>query len=213
VLLHDRFDCGGVVLAEKQVLDADETDEFAALRHIAGVDRLLVDAGAADAEDGLLDRHGRAQGDVFGGHDAAGGILGIAQDLVDLLAHVRVRLRKNSLNHVGRHFLDDVDGIVDVQLVDNLLELGVGEAADQQLLCFGLHLDEGVSRELLGQKPEQERQTGFLELVENRGDIGRVHGVENVPQRIVLLFVEKLDERILYGEIVFRHGSFLLKNF
>ena len=64
-----------------------------AARHIAGVDRLLVDARAADAQNRFLDRHIRAQGDIFGGHDRAGGILGIAQNLVDLLAHLGVGLR------------------------------------------------------------------------------------------------------------------------
>ena len=64
-----------------------------ALRHVAGVDRLLVDACPADAENRFADRHVRPQGDVFGGHDRAGGILGIAQNLVDLLAHLGVGLR------------------------------------------------------------------------------------------------------------------------
>lgn len=92
VLLHDRLDGRVVILAQKQVLDAGQADELVAAGDVAGVDRLLVDARAADAQDRFLDRHVRAQGDIFGGHDRAGGILGIAQDLVDLLAHVRFGL-------------------------------------------------------------------------------------------------------------------------
>ena len=92
MLLHDRLDGRVVILAQKQVLDAGQADELVAAGDVAGVDRLLVDARAADAQDRFLDRHVRAQGDIFGGHDRAGGILGIAQDLVDLLAHVRLGL-------------------------------------------------------------------------------------------------------------------------
>ena len=92
MLLHDGFNGRVVVFTQKQILDACEANQLMAARHIAGVDRLLVDARAADAQDRFLDRHVRAQGDIFGGHDRAGGILGIAQDLVDLLAHVRLGL-------------------------------------------------------------------------------------------------------------------------
>ena len=62
-------------------------------RNVAGINGLLIHALAANAENGLLHRHVGAQGNVFRGHDGAGGILGVTQDFVDLLAHLGVGLR------------------------------------------------------------------------------------------------------------------------
>ena len=92
MLKHDRFDRGRVILAQKQILDRDKADQLASAGDIAGVDGLFVDAGTADAEDGFLHRHIRPQGHIFRRHDGAGGVFGVAQDLIDLLAHVRLGL-------------------------------------------------------------------------------------------------------------------------
>ena len=206
MLLHDVLDERVVILTEQQRLDRDHADQLMAARDIAGVDRLLVDARAADAQNRLADGHVRAQGDIFGRHDRAGRILRIAQDLIDLLAHLRLRLAQNPLDDVGRHFFDDVDGVVDVQLVDDLLQLRVREAADQQLLRLRLHLDERLRRQLLRQQPEQQRQPRLVQLVEHGGDVRRVHRAENVPQRMIFLIIQQLDQGFFNGKIVFCHG-------
>ena len=210
VLLHDGLDGRIVVLAQKQVLDACEADELVAARHVAGVDRLLVDARAADAQNRFLDRHIRAQGDIFGGHDRAGGILRVAQDLVDLLAHIRLGLGQDALHDVRGHFLHDIDGVVDVKLVDDLLQLGIREALNQKLLRLRLHFDERFGGQLLRQKPEQKRQARLIEIVKNGGDVGGIHGAEDVAQRMILLLVEQHGQGLLQGKIAFCHVLFLL---
>ena len=175
MLKHDRFDRGRVILAQKQILDRDKADQLASAGDIAGVDGLFVDAGTADAEDGFLHRHIRPQGHIFRRHDGAGGVFGVAQDLIDLLAHFRLGLREDTLDDVCRHFLDNIDRVIDVQLVDDLLQLRIREAADQQLLRLRLHFDEGLRGQLLRQQPEQQRQAGFLQPVKDRGDIRGIH--------------------------------------
>ena len=175
VRLHDLVDGLVIVLRQQQVLDGDETDERAVLGDVAGVDRLFVDARAADAEDGLLHGHAGAQRDILRRHDGACGILGVAQDLVDVLAHVRVRLREDAAHDICGHFLHDIHGVVDIQLVEHLAQLGVRKAADEQLLCVRLHFDERLGRQLLRQQPEQQRQAGFLQPVKDRGDIRGIH--------------------------------------
>ena len=213
VLLHDGFDGRLVVLTQKQILDRDQTDQLVSARNVAGVNGLLVDAGTADAEDGLLHRHVRPQGNIFRRHDRAGGILGIAENLVDLLAHLRLRLRQDPLHHVGGHFLDDIDGVIDVQLVNDLFQLRVREAADQQLLKLRLHLDERLRRQLLRQQPEQQRQARFVDVLEHGGDVCGVHCVEQIPQRVIPLLIQKLEKGIAQGKFQFCHEPFLLNRF
>ena len=81
---------------------------------------------------------------------------------------------------VGGHFLDDVCGIIDIQLVQHLLELGVREALDQELLIVRIHLDERIGRQCLGKQTEHYGKLVLRELVEYRCDVRRVHGDQNV---------------------------------
>ncbi len=134
IFIHDFRDRRAVVFGQQQVLDGNRTQQPARLRDIAGIDGLLIHTGSANACDRLRDGHTRPQRHIFRVHDRACGIFGILQDPVDFLAHFRMRLRQNALDDVGGHFLDQICGVIDIQLVDNLAQLGIGKAADQKLL-------------------------------------------------------------------------------
>ena len=179
----------------------------ALVNDIAEVDGLLVGAGAADALEGVLHRHVLLQVHKLGGHDAAGGVVGIFQNLVDALAHLRVRVLQNALDHVGGHFLHDVYGIVQIQLVQHFLQLGVGEALDQKLLFIGVQLHEYLRRQLLGQQAEHQRHP-LVQLTAQDGDIRRLHGEQEVTQLRVLFS----GDQILYLLQQFRMVVFQIKH-
>ena len=44
-------------------------------------------------------------------------------------------------------------------------DLGIGKALDQMGLDVGIHFNKGISRQLLREQPEQERQAVFGEVV------------------------------------------------
>ena len=69
---------------------------------------------------------------------------------------------QNPFDHVGGHFLHDVNGIVQIQLVQHFLQLRVGKAADQQLLLIAFQLHEHLCCLLLGQQTEQQGQRLFI---------------------------------------------------
>ena len=56
-----------------------------------------------------------------------------------------------------------------------------------QLLGLGLHLNEGLRRQLLGQEPEEQRKLGLREIIEDRRDVRGVHGDEDIPEGGVFL--------------------------
>ena len=207
VLVHDVGDLGVVVAREQEVLDRDRGDEALLLGHIAGVDGLLVDARAPDAPDGLADRHRGSERDVLRGHDRAGGVLRVLQDLVDLPAHLRVGLREDALHHVGGHLLDKVGCIVDVELVDDLAQLRIGEAADQELLPLGIELGERLGRRILGKQAEEERHAVLFELLEHGCDIGWLDGDQHIFERLVFLLVEKDAYGLLERHVMRRHDD------
>ena len=82
---------------------------------------------------------------------------------------------QNPLDHVGGHFLHDVNGIVQIQLVQHFLQLRVGKAADQQLLLVTFQLYEHLCRLLLRQQTEQQGQGLFIvQIVRQNSDVRRL---------------------------------------
>ena len=108
---------------------------------------------------------------------------------------------------VGR--IDDAEG--DMR---KIVVFAAEDAADprrQQFLRLRLHFDERFGGQLLRQKPEQKRQARLIEIVKNGGDVGGIHGAEDVAQRMILLLIEQHGQGFLQGKIVFCHVLFLLK--
>ena len=99
---------------------------------------------------------------------------------------------EDALDHVGRHFLHDVHRIVQIQLVEHFLQLGVGKALDQQLLLVGVQLHEHLRRQLLGQQTEQQRQVRLRQVAHQQGDVRRLDGDKEGPQRGVLFSADEI---------------------
>ena len=170
--LHDILD-DIVLVGEEDRAQGNDAEQLArGIHHIADVDGLLVRAGAADALEGVLHRHVSLEVDELRRHQRAGSILGIFENFIDALAGVGVGVLQNALDHARGHLLDDIDGVVEIQLVEHLLELGVGKAADEHFLHIRLQLDEQLRRRLLGQQAEQQRQHLLGQIVKQVCDIG-----------------------------------------
>ena len=84
VVVHDLAD-DLVIIFEKQVAKGHGAAEHALIvDDIADVDGLRVEADAADTLDRVLDGHGLAEIHVLDRHDRAGGVLRIAEQVVDV---------------------------------------------------------------------------------------------------------------------------------
>ena len=204
--LHNVPDGGFVVFCQEQILHGHKAQQGPVVRDVAGVDGLLVHAGAADAEDALLYGHRGPQGDIFCGHDGACGVFRVAQKLVDGLPGLRIGLGEDAADHVGGHFLHQIHSVVQVQLIYHFFELPVRETLNQQLLGVRLHFHEGFCRLLLGQETKQQRNAVRLQPVEDAGDVAGVHGHQNVPQGWVLLFVQERRDHLLQNDGLIFHG-------
>ena len=161
------------------------------VHHVADVDGLLVRAGAADVLQGVL--HGEVRPEIheLRGHDGAGGVLGVFQDLVDAFPHLGIRVLQDALDHVGRHLLHDIHGVVQIELIQHFLQLRVGEALDQQLLLVAVQLHEDLRRLLLWEKAEEEGQ-GLLivHIVGQLGDVRRLQGQQEGAQLLILFSLD-----------------------
>ena len=100
---------------------------------------------------------------------------------------------QDTLDYVGGHFLNDVHGIVQIQLVQNLLQLRVGKAANQKLLLVALQLHEHLGGLLLRQQAEQQRQRLLvIQIVRQNGNVRRLHGEQEVPQLRISFSVHQI---------------------
>ncbi len=184
-----------VLVGQQQVTDRQHTQQTAGgVGDVQDVDGLQLAADAADALEGILHRHILLQGQELHVHDGAGGILGIFQDLVDRFAHLRRGLIQNADDHAGRHLLHDVHGVVQVQLVQHFLQLGVGKAVDEHLLTLRLQLHEHLRRRLLRQQTVQQGHQLRAGFLQQQGNVGGLHRQEQVPQSGVFLVVRQLTD-------------------
>ena len=203
-----------VLLRQQDGPDGEIPQQVAALiNDVADVDGLLVRASAADALQGVLHCHGGLQVHVLRGHDAAGAVVGIFQDLVDALAHLRVRVAEDPLDHVGGHLLHDVHGVVQIQLVQHFLQLGVGEALDQHLLLVAVQFHEYLRRLLLGQQAEHQGQGLLVQLPAEVGDVLGLQGKKEVAQlRVAFSGDQILDffQQLVLLLLLLKHVRILL---
>ena len=138
----------------------------AGANHIAGVDGLPVLSGAADVLNGLLHRHRGAQICKFRRHNAAGGMLGILEELVDQTAHLRCGVLQDALDHIGGHVLQHIHRVVHVQVLHDDGQFRIRRRSDDELLHLRLQLCEHVGRHALGQRAES--QHGLLTVQQSQ---------------------------------------------
>ena len=180
---------------------------------IQDVDGLQLAADAADALEGVCHRHVLLQGQELHVHDGAGAVLGIFQNFIDGLAHFRRGLVQNTDHHAGGHLLHDVHGVVQIQLVQHFLQLGVGKAVDQHLLALALQLHEYLRRRLLGQQPVQKGHDLGARLLQDQGDIRTLHRQEHVTQVGVAFLTDHLPDLVqqpVHFVFQINHATFLL---
>lgn len=151
--LHDVLN-KAVVGAQEQLLHRyDALQHPAVVGHIAGIDLLGVLSPLADAVNGLQDGHILMQVHILRRHDAAGGILGVFEELVDQRPGLRPGVFQNTLNHHGRHFLQHIHCVIHEQVLNNRPDLLVGDGVDDGLLGLRLQLSKYVAGLILRQRP------------------------------------------------------------
>ena len=204
--LHDVFYLG-LVGGEQQGLYRDHAQQHPVLGDIAGVHRLLVQTDFSDAGEGLLHGGVGVEIDKLRGHDGTGGVLRVFQQLVDLAAGGGVGVAQDTGDHVGGHVLDDVHGVVQIELVQDLPQLLIAQGVDDLLLVLAvLQIGEHVGGHVLGQQPEDHHLLVGLQLVQEFGDVHLVHLVQVGPQGAELLGLHQLQQQLLV--IIFVHGGF-----
>ena len=142
----------------------------------------------------LLHGHVAAQVYEFGGHYAAGRIVGILQVAVDYVARFSGGVLEHALYHSRRQFLQHIDRVVHIQLLNYLPQLAVGGAFEYHLLHVAVQVGKHVRRQLLGQRAEQQPRLLGREAAQELGNIHLVHPSQPLAQFLYGAALEQFAE-------------------
>ena len=207
---HNVADAG-LVVAEQQGLDGDDPLQHPVSGDIAGIHRLLVQTHLTDPGKGLLHSGIGVEIDELRGHDRAGGVLGVLQQLIDLAAGGSVGIPQNTGYHVGGHVFNNIHRIIQIQLVQNLSQLLITQGVDDLLLVLAvLQIGEHVRRHVLGQQTKDQHLLVGLQLVQELGDVHLVHLVQLGAQGAELLGLDQRQQQFLIIILMHEASSFLI---
>ena len=204
VLVHDVGD-GGLQFGQQQAADRHDAQQAVFLHHIAGVEGLRLFALLPDGRKRLFDVHLLAQPDVFKGHQAAGRVFGVVQQLVQALAGLRRGFFQHPLDHACRHIFQQVGGVVQAHLLDGGDQLDVGELIHQLVPRLVRHIGKDLGGHFLFQQPEHHQPVVFVQFFQQFGQVGGLHILGDFPQLDVLFFDQQLEQPAL-GQLVGRGG-------
>ena len=134
VVLHDAADLC-LVRVHQQILDGDNALQMALfIRHKQDVDRFGVLSVGPDIVERVVYLHLLFQGEVLGGHNAAGGVVRIPQKLVDEVPGLGFGVFQHAPHHAGRQLLQHIDRVIHIEVFYDVAQLGISEGVDDDLL-------------------------------------------------------------------------------
>ena len=132
--MHDVTD-DLVTVHEQQITQGHGSHQSSLrIQHIADIDGLTVEAYLTDPLDGLIHRQILLQVYIFDRHDTSGGIFRIAQQMIDISAHIGACVGQKLFDNVGRHLLQQIGRIVRHQVVDDVRCFLIRQGRDDLLL-------------------------------------------------------------------------------
>jgi len=165
--------------------------------------------GAGDGLEGVVDGGRPAHRHQLRLHDAAGRVLGVAQEFLDFLGLRRLDRVEHGLGLVVGQFGDDVRPVVGLHLFDDVRELFVGEILDDLFPGRVGKLQDNVGRLVHVQKGKQMQAVFLVEFVDEFGDVRRMHVGEEIDDVELAVAADQLLEGRQRGRFFFldlRHG-------
>ena len=118
--------------------------------------------------------------------------------MVDVRPGVGPCVLQDLLDHVGRHFLQKVRGVVGHQVVDDAGRFTVGQRLNDILLVIQLQVRKYIRCHILGQKAEHLEGILILHLVHNGSDIRCLHIGSRLAELGILLIAEQFQQDVLF---------------
>ena len=174
VFFHD-FSHGGMLFTKKHFPHRDHTDQFLPLFcHIAGIHIFSIVSMRLNPTNGIQHGHVFFELDELGGHHRTGAVIRILQQLIHLFPGFRADMRKHISDHIGRHFFQQVYGIIRIHLLQHILYFLRRKIGEKLLLLGRLHLTERLCGKVFWQNTKKNNPGFVRNLSQNFRHIHRL---------------------------------------
>ena len=102
--------------------------------------------------------------------------------MIDCLSGVGLGIGKKLVNHIGRHFLQQVNRIIRHQIVYYIRCFLLGKGIDDHLLIFHIQIGKYIRGKILGQNAIYLKYLGVFQFFHHRSNV------------CVILFRQKLSQ-------------------
>ena len=119
---------------------------------------------------------------VLDGHDRAGAVLRIAQELVDQLALLLVAALQHALDHARGQLLKEVHRVVDEHVVDQLDGLGIVHGLHDAGALVVVHVGKDLRGDVLRQQPEHHQHLFVVQRLQIFRNVNFVEHIERAAQ-------------------------------
>ena len=127
--------------------------------------------------------------------------------MVDVVSRLRTCIGEDLLDDVCRHLLEQVRGIVCLQVVDDVRCFLIGEGRNDVLLIVDLELGKDISRHALREDPEHLQGILVLHVVHDRRNIRGLHLRCRLPKLCILLFLKQRGQNLLVLTLFVFHSA------
>ena len=149
---------------------------------------------AGDRVADVLDRflHGRvlAHGHEVRRHQPAGRVLGVLEDLLDVLGVLLLHELEDLFGLVPRELVHDVGGVLGRHLVEDARDFDLVEGSDECQQGGVVQRRQHLTRPFRREAPEERDLLLEGQMLEDRGDVRRVGGLDRLVVARVLAALE-----------------------
>ena len=160
------------------------------------VERVLAGGRLADVLDGLGDGGVLVHGDEVARHEAAGGVLGILEELLDLLGLLLLHEVEDLVGLLLGQLLDHLDDVVGRHLVEDARDLVLVEGADQLQQRLVVQLGQHGARPGWAAAGGRRAPLGNGQLAQRAADVGGVGVLQDLGEALLAAAAEQLLDRL-----------------
>jgi len=165
---------GGVGIGDEQPPNWHHTDQMLVIVDDEELEGSLLDDGLVDVLEGPLDRGRLVDGHHVGGHQPAGRVLRVVEELLDVPGLLLLHQVEDFFGLLGRELFDDVGGVVGRHPIQDQRDLDLLQGLHELQERRVVHLGQDAGGLLRPQQTEYSYEIGERQMTEDPGQIGRM---------------------------------------
>ncbi len=174
VPLHDVADPAPALGQDQLAQPHDSHQPLPGVDHVDGVEVAHLAPAVANGDDRFVGGEVLRDAHQLGRHHPAGRLLVVAHQRGDLARLFRLDPLQDLTSVLARQLGENVRGVVELQVAEELVDVGVLDALDQGRPGALAHFGQGLGAKIGGNAAEEGDPFVGIERVDDLGEVGRV---------------------------------------